>query len=433
LKQEHTVENLQFVVWYQSYRARFFDLTKQPKKCTATAFKFQAPDAARLDERVRESERAYDAVRQQSSQNDVRATGLPPVSPVTPVSPTSPTYADSSSTFPFNHASSLGQPPPSIQPLERDYLSNESLKKECSAVLQTFIKPGSPKELSLSDEMREMVSRDATWNTHPDVFLPVYEQIYDTLSTQSLPNFLKLSATNVNLPKALYWYAFGTAYMVFSLVIFIPLVLLGPGSVHERSWRCFSIPFSSLGLMQLYSGWKGLCTEVWSRGRAQLRPWDLQFLEEHETSTGPSEQSRSTAGPVDVEKGLKADVQVVGSSSSASTLSVSNNDAEKKPTTRTASGTSTTSSSEDRPALITPGTGTGTAQASPRRSEFPFETQREKAEVTAEPRMFGPERPLLDPRIRKVHALIVRDMLVVGVLWTAVWVAVVCAVPTRSV
>lgn len=88
-------------------------------------------------------------------------------------------------------------------------------------------------------------------------FLPVYEQIYDTLSMQSLPAFLRLAATNVNMPKALYWYAFGFLYMIFSLVVFIPLVFMGPGSVHKRSWRCFSIPFSSLGMMQIYSGYRG--------------------------------------------------------------------------------------------------------------------------------------------------------------------------------
>ena len=65
--------------------------------------------------------------------------------------------------------------------------------------------------------------------------------------------------------------------------------------------------------------------------------------------------------------------------------------------------------------------------------QFPFEMpNKEKNEVEAKPTMFGPERPLLDPRIQKVHALIVRDMLIVGVVWTAIWVVVVCVVPGRK-
>ncbi|THH31920.1 hypothetical protein EUX98_g2278 [Antrodiella citrinella] len=418
--QEHTVENLQFVVWYQSYRTRFLEITKQPK-CVATAFTFCTPDAARMEERVRQSERMFDAWTGAGQDGEAP----PPVTPISPISPHSDVNSTSPlTTFPTTVAGREQQATVSFRLMNRevDYLNNLPLKNEYSAVVKTFIQSGSPKELSLSDEMREMVLRDATWNTHPDVFLPVYEQIYDTLSTQSLPTFLKLSATNVNFPKAFYWYAFGALYVVFSLVVFFPFVFLGPPEVHKRAWRAISIPFSSLGVMQVYSGWKGLCTEVWSRGRAQLRPWDLQFMEDQD-------QAREVpSGPVDEEKGLKPQHEQVGTGSS-STLSVLEKakNGETSTNTRTASGTSTTASPSS------PSSAPSAPSPNNHKNEFPFESPKQVVDITAKPTMFGPERPLLDPRIRKVHALIVRDMLLVGVVWTAVWVAVDLKNPLTSI
>ncbi|TCD61330.1 hypothetical protein EIP91_008591 [Steccherinum ochraceum] len=444
---EHTVENLQFVIWYQSYRGRFFDLplAEQALSPGPTNFKFNAPDAARLDRRVRDSERMYEVLDMKIGgrvQPNVRANRSDKaISPITPISPSS--YLSSSSDALDYMTSPLPKKQPqeylgSFQPLHREYLDSQPLRKECSAVLQTFIVSGSPKELSLSDEMRQMVMRDVTWNTHPDVFLPVYEQIYDILSTQSLPQFLKLSATNVNLPKAMYWYTFGIAYMIFSLVILIPLVMLGPGGVHKRAWRCFSIPFSSLGLMQIYSGWKGLCTEVWSRGRAQLRPWDLQLLEEENAQIGSS-QASDARRYADEEHGLSRPA-FEATAHSSSTLSVHPHDDKTRINSTTASKSS--GSMVDRAAhlpisLSTSGLANTTTpaiadQTRHNMDHFPFEEPRQIVEITAKPRMFGPERPLLDPRIRRVHALIVRDMAIVGVIWTTVWVAIICCVPNKD-
>ena len=36
-------------------------------------------------------------------------------------------------------------------------------------------------------------------------FLPVYEEVYHTLETQSLPHFLSYASTNVNQPKQMFW------------------------------------------------------------------------------------------------------------------------------------------------------------------------------------------------------------------------------------
>lgn len=163
---------------------------------------------------------------------------------------------------------------------------------------------------------------------------------------------------------------------------------------------------------------------MWSRGRAQLRPWDLQFIEDQ------GEGVQSPSGPVDEEKELKSHANgpvVTGSSSTLSVLEHAKT-GETSSKARTASGTSTMA---DRPQVTSSSSSSpGGSSASPPNGTFPFEVPKDVTDVTAKPRMFGPERPLLDPRIRRVHALIVRDMLLLGVAWTAVWVAVVCCVPS---
>ncbi|KAH8096619.1 hypothetical protein BXZ70DRAFT_1009622 [Cristinia sonorae] len=474
---EHTLENLQFVIWFQSYRARFFDLAPAVQALSPgpAKFTFNPPDSARLQKRVEESGKMYEALTLQRLQSRTHQLN-------SPISPISPTSFCSSSTSPMDHIHSMSSPllkqrPQtflgSFQPLQREYLDKQPMRKECAAVLQTFIISGAPKELSLSDEMREMVLKDATWNTHPDVFLAVYEQIYDTLSTQSLPRFLALSSTNVNLPKALYWYAFGVAYILFALVIFICTALLGPTSVRKRAWRCFSIPFSSLGSMLLYSGYKGLCTEVWSRGRAQLRPWELQLYGEtvddeentvtHQLVSGSGLSSSSSSRGNGGLNSSSTTVNVNGSGGGSGKAKAKGKEDEEfghelatlrngvdvgvgvEPDTTNTDAPSSLSLSvvTTSSKLTAPPSSSSSPFSSPpslletpknnKHSEDPQKAEKEEVTTTVKPKMFGPERPLLDPRIRRVHALIVRDMALVGVVWTTVWVVLVCCVPARGV
>lgn len=144
-----------------------------------------------------------------------------------------------------------------------------------------------------------------------------------------------------------------------------------------------------------------LCTEVWARGRSQLRPWDLKLVvDEEDKDTTVSPQAGRPP--------------IVASGSSASTVH----------------GT------HDKNAQFASEYGESRHSAAPSLPRFSFETRThagaKRPQGEAKPTMFGPERPILDPRIRKVHAQIVRDMLIVGVVWTAVWVVVVCAVPVRT-
>lgn len=61
-------------------------------------------------------------------------------------------------------------------------------------------------------------------------------------------------------------------------------------------------------------------------------------------------------------------------------------------------------------------------------SESPSEPS-QPSSVEPQIPVFGPERVVLDPRIKKVHAKILRDMFLVGLVWGIIFTAVVCSVP----
>lgn len=197
--QEHTVENLQFIVWYQSYRNRFFELplTEQARSPGPTEFNFHPPDAARLARRVRESERMFDALnfhglgspsaqslKHRKLDSEVEFGDAVPMTPMTPTSP-----AGTCSTGALDHIHSMSSPllkKPAeylgkFGPLCREDLERQPMRTECMAVLQTFIVAGAPKELSLSHDMRDMILRDTAWNTHPDIVRPSHILLRHTI------------------------------------------------------------------------------------------------------------------------------------------------------------------------------------------------------------------------------------------------------------
>ncbi|KAJ8474748.1 hypothetical protein ONZ45_g15845 [Pleurotus djamor] len=71
-------------------------------------------------------------------------------------------------------------------------------------IVATFFQPGATKELSLDEIVRDTVVRDLVLNTHPDVFLPAYEEVYELVERTSLPRFLAFSTANINRPKQLF-------------------------------------------------------------------------------------------------------------------------------------------------------------------------------------------------------------------------------------
>ena len=50
-------------------------------------------------------------------------------------------------------------------------------------------------------------------------------------------------------------------------------------------------------------------------------------------------------------------------------------------------------------------------------------------DMSTRARIFGPERVVIDPRVRAVHKRVMRDILLVGFVWGTVWTVVILCLP----
>ncbi|KIP10419.1 hypothetical protein PHLGIDRAFT_125613 [Phlebiopsis gigantea 11061_1 CR5-6] len=329
LFKEYSVENLRFVVWYQSYRRRFFALPREQQDLSPgpRGFKFALPTPARTAERIsRTSTRLGSIV-----DEPVSPTGsLNPLLPPTSLSPMLSRIPSVSPSGP----SSTPHMAPGIQPF----------REECALVASTFLVPSAPYELALPSLLLSTILRDLAFNTHPDVFLPAYEHAYDAMLTHSLPHFLDGTRENMNWGKRAYWWLYGvlTTCLGWAIVVGCLFIQYGPhmSQGRRRAWRLLGVPFLTLGAMQMYSAHRGFCSQIWGRGATQLRPWELASL--------PPPPAH-----------------------------------DKTP----------------RPA------------------------------AAARAKVFGPERVVLDPRIRAVHRRVVRDLLLAGFVSGSLLTVVVVALP----
>lgn len=292
------MENLQFVVWYQSYRARFFDLPSEQQALSpgpkSYEFKMAAPSRAALDRK------AFPQFTPAQADNTIP----PPTPPliayisstshkvadrddpqylIVPETPATP-HAGLSSPDPLlkhNAANYTRNAPPPLKVVfsgaQADITNNpfspllspslatspispaiQPFREEALRIVATFFRPGAAKELALDEIVRDSVLKDLVWNTHPDVFKPAYEAVYDMMEHHSVPAFLLDASANINLPKQVFWYWIGTIHIIMSILIALSTILMidvPPQS--KRAYRLFAVPFTCLGSMQFYSAARG--------------------------------------------------------------------------------------------------------------------------------------------------------------------------------
>lgn len=144
---EYTVENLQFIVWYQDYRARYFIQSKDPRMSGVCSkeLAFALPSSARAMHQIMgESIQAPSLVRSDAQSSPITETH---------------TVGSNGSSGTLN----------SSTPQLLHQQNEQRLRHECNRVIATFFKPGAEKELSLDSNMRDGVLRELASNTHPDV------------------------------------------------------------------------------------------------------------------------------------------------------------------------------------------------------------------------------------------------------------------------
>lgn len=301
--QEHTPENLRFVVWYQDYRHRFFALPPDVRSLSpgpaAHHFDFGLPSPARIARRDCRERFSFSICQSKYGRPDrasrphSQAYSIPtedvhtvsdsidhPLSGV-PLTPTSAAPLLSSSLRAMSTTPGLHYPrcshlstdfcPPSLS--QQSAHSGTSLltpptslclspaaptlqpfRHEITAVAHTFLLPGSPQELSLPALLRTRVQCHLAQNTHPDALLPAYEVAFDTLRGTSLPRWLKLQEENIGWEKKVYWWAYGAFTTLLGWVVVWACVF---SHGVRREWRLWAVPLLCLGGMQMYAGYRG--------------------------------------------------------------------------------------------------------------------------------------------------------------------------------
>ncbi len=201
--------------------------------------------------------------------------------------------------------------------------------------------------------------------------------------------------------------------------------------------------------MQMYSAWRGFCSQVWSRASRQLHPWEMDEDIEGVRVIVTAERLRSSL--VELEKlpdsnsYSRAEENSDGgsatsfgvSSSSVAPIFESQGLSYQRQDGRTGSLTGTRTSGEAFPIdhRPTPNEIAGANPASPTKQlmeGFRYMRNWKSAGKYSTPKIFGPERVVLDERIIRLHRMVMRDILVVGAFWAVLWTVLCLAVPTMG-
>lgn len=405
---EYSLENLHFVVWYQDYRRRFFSLPESEQQYSpgsaSTEFPFSTPSHARTEHSIKAAERRATAPSSTTSNDKVSFSSYSSCEALKCTLSRVETHP--ALAMPERSASAASQSIPLSAVLSKSSQCRaeslcvntemQPLRGETSKAVATFLRPGSSKELTLDSRMRDAVIADLTWNTHPDVLLPIYEEIYSSLETVSLPRFLAYASTNINLPRQIFWYVVGLTDFLAGLALAIILITTIPVPPQaNRAWRLFAVPLTALGAMQMYSAWRGFCSNIWRRGNMQVRPWEL------ERGGGDGDEERAWFWERMLEEYRRDDAPT------------GHREKEKADTAVIA------------PFSLEP-------PSAPEKRHTTEEEDEGQEEARRDVPVFGPERVVLDPRISAVHARVMRDIYACGFWFSLVYCAIILSVPSPA-
>jgi hypothetical protein len=267
---EHSIQYLQFVVWYQSYRERFFALPEAMQALSPVVPSIDphyppSPYPTRFGLHTSRTDETAHTFSSDGSTIDGYFS-LPSASPF-------------KATFNLSGMSSPFCSSPTISHTQQPFRS------EIGRIVATFLAPNVVKSIHLPEAIQTSVVRQLAITTHPDVFAPAYDAALATLRA-ALPRFLAQSVITTNRPKQLFWFALAAVWLSLGLLVFLA-ALLGPshGPVHMSEWsirgiRLVALPLVFYGSSVAIMASKGSCAKVMKRGHMQLRPWELEAASE---------------------------------------------------------------------------------------------------------------------------------------------------------
>ncbi|BGP18929.1 hypothetical protein JCM10213_005484 [Rhodosporidiobolus nylandii] len=444
LHEEHSVENLQFTIWYRDYRRRFEALPAEYQALSSPPEPYRAlftsagsmrtssvhsndstrswwtrmtrkasvwsNASAKGEEKLsagEEKEMTVGVGGDDDPYAGVHALGSPRAPSVTPTTATRKTqtlrFANAAGALfsPLTHMSSHKKLPADT-PLP--------FLEEIKLITTTFILPGAAKELNIDARLRKHMMKclrpdgsDEPISTHPDIFKDAAEHAWK-LMEQSLPRYLVWARGNINWGKRL----FSTGIGLLEIALGLMLTLIVLYYEHSRWARIAPVPLFYMGVVQFYSAQKFFCTQVARKQARQLYPWELSALEASSSDNllNPTANvfGSSTAAAAD-DKGL-SDLQA-----SLPFLFEPEGRVTEVP-------------------LVHAGDSKEVKTKKQRiRSKFVASWRTPTGKKTP---MKGPERVIEDEWIRNEHKKQRNEIYIVAVVSTAIWLAIFLAIPERK-
>jgi Regulator of G protein signaling domain len=258
---EHSLENLDFFLWYQDYKRRWDQLPLPAK--------LQSPPPQEKPSYVGyvlsgTGKRQQQRSAMESGDSDWIGTNSYPnetmdYAAMNPKHSSTGGYKQDSSSIMTASTYANGYELTSVVSPESYYQGTipdqQPFRDEVELVLKAFFTSSSDKELNIDGYLRQYVLHNSKYTTHPDVFEPVRDKVYETIERSSLRNFVNYALQNINHGGVIVRYLLaGTCAVLIAMVLIITFVLKVP-----RWYRIFIFPLVIGMVICSISANQGVC------------------------------------------------------------------------------------------------------------------------------------------------------------------------------
>lgn len=147
-------------------------------------------------------------------------------------------------------------------------------RAELSAVVHTFLLPGSRSELNIPPAMREQVVQALRTSSEPAVLKPVADHVYGLLRNCSHRNFIRLGVGNGTFETVCMATSVGIAMTLAGILTALLLAFTPRERAHSRASVLAAWPLWWVGISLVLSGLRGSCFFLLLFSRRQPLPWE---------------------------------------------------------------------------------------------------------------------------------------------------------------
>ncbi|KAJ2962521.1 hypothetical protein NQZ79_g2353 [Umbelopsis isabellina] len=291
--QEHSLENLDFYLWFQDYKRRWDQLPLDAKllspppqeKPSYVGYVLSSTVKQYNTDNIESGDSGLIGAHGEAG-DTVEESGVRHSN--TSVGATDLNHYDASSTLTSStytgqyhdiknvpsHNSYYQGTDPKLQPF----------RAEVEKVLKTFFSETSEKELNIDGYLRQYVLHNIKYTTHPEVFEPVRDKVYETIERSSLRNFMNHALQNIDRHGVIVRYT-----LSFLCLILVACVIIFTFVFHASRWyRIFMLPAATGSIAIFVFAQRGLCFNRAMMSRRMLSSYELIGAEEEQEDTyGP--------------------------------------------------------------------------------------------------------------------------------------------------